>query len=100
MKMTQLTVLIGVVSFVGAGCGPSAKTERKATAQERLELEEQARREAAVANKAITEMTEKAFRRRTPEEEAKHKAAVAAQVQALQKARQEAEAKAAAASKP
>ena len=57
-----------------------------------VELEERARHEAAAANKAITAMTEKAFRRRTPEEEARHKEEVARQVQEILKAQKEAEA--------
>ncbi|HEX2853960.1 MAG TPA: hypothetical protein VHO24_12030 [Opitutaceae bacterium] len=93
MKTTHLAVLIGLMALADTGCGPS-KAERETKERERLELEEQAHSEAAVANKAITTMTEKAFRGRTTEEEAKHKAEVARQVEALRKARQEAEAKA------
>jgi hypothetical protein len=94
MKIGPLTVFLGMVCLVGTGCGPS-KTERKANERERLALEEQARREAAAGNKAITDMTEKAFRRRTPEEEAKHKEEVARQVQEILMAQEAADAKAA-----
>jgi hypothetical protein len=88
------SISVGVVSLalLLTGCGP-AKPD--ATARKRLELEEQARREAVAGNHAITEMTEKAFRRRTPEEEAQHQAERARQVQALLDAQKQAEANAA-----
>jgi hypothetical protein len=47
------------------GCGPS-KAELAAKERQRLELEEQARRDAEKANKAITEMNKKAFGRKPP----------------------------------
>lgn len=64
--------------------------------RERLELEEKARQEAVKANKAITEMTNRAFRRRTPEEEAKHQAEVQRQAQEILDAQRKADAEASA----
>lgn len=86
--------LFGLACAVG-GCGPSAE-ERAADARRRLELEEKARQEAVIGNKAITEMTERAFRRRTPEEEAKLAAEKARRVQELIDAQKKADAEAAA----
>jgi hypothetical protein len=45
-----------------AGCGPSA-SERAAQEQKRLELEEQAQRDAQKANQAITTMNKKLGRK-------------------------------------
>jgi hypothetical protein len=79
------------LACVFAGCGPS-KAERDATERQRLELEEKARLDTEKANKAITGMTEKAFRQRTPEEEAKHQAEVKRQAQEMIDAQKKADA--------
>ena len=76
---------------VFVGCGPS-KEERAAKERQRLELEEKARLDTEKANKAITGMTEKAFRQRTPEEEAKHRAEVQRQAQEIIDAQKKADA--------
>ena len=83
-----------VLACAFAGCGPS-KEERDAKERQRLELEEKARLDTEKANKAITGMTEKAFRQRTPEEEAKHKAEVQRQAQEIIDAQKKADAAAA-----
>ena len=69
------------------GCSPSGH-ERDAKERARFELEEKQRQEAVQANRAITQMTEKAFRLRTPEEETKHRAEVAKQAQAILEAKE------------
>lgn len=84
---------LGLASLV-AGCGPSA-VERDAAARQRLELEEKARQETVIGNQAITDMTERAFRRRTPAEEAKAQADKNRRVQALLDAQKKANAEAA-----
>tara|TARA_R110002020_G_scaffold327974_2_gene543900 strand:- start:267 stop:584 length:318 start_codon:yes stop_codon:yes gene_type:complete len=68
MKTTALILALGLSVFV-TGCGPS-KAEREAAERQRLELEEQARRETEAANKAITEMNQSMFKKLTPEERA------------------------------
>ena len=88
-------VLLALVSVMAvAGCGPS-KEERDAKTRERFELEEKARQEAVKGNKAITDMTNRAFRRRTPEEEAKHQADVQRQAQEILDAQKKTDAEAA-----
>ena len=64
MKATRLMVL-GTVLLLPcglAGCGPSA-SERAAQERKRLELEEQAQRDARKANRAITTMNQKLGRK-------------------------------------
>lgn len=70
MKTTAILLTLGLSFFV-AGCGPS-KAEREAAERERqrLELEEQTRRETEAANKTITEMNQNMFKKLTPEERA------------------------------
>ncbi len=70
MKTTALIFLLGF-SICTVGCGPS-KAEREAAERERqrLELEEKSRRETEAANKAITDMNQKMFKKLTPEERA------------------------------
>ena len=80
-----------VLAFAFAGCGPS-KEERDAKERQRLELEEKARLDTEKANRAITGMTEKAFKQRTPEEEAMHKAEVQRQAQEIIDAQKKADA--------
>lgn len=96
MESNRLNFLaIGsALAVFAAGCGPSQQ-ERDAQMRERLELEEKARQETAKANKAITEMTNRAFRRRTPEEEAKHQAEVQRQAQEIIDTQKKADAEAA-----
>lgn len=75
----------------------SACTKSEADAareKQRLDLEEQAQRDVKKANKAITDMTDRAFRKRTPEEEEKAKAEKAKRVQELIDAQKKAEAEA------
>ncbi len=60
-----LIILSFALAFAFTGCGPS-KAELAAKERQRLELEEQARRDAEKANKAITEMNKKAFGRKPP----------------------------------
>ena len=93
MQNKPLVVLIGValVSTV-PGCGKSR--EDAARDKQRLELEEQAQRDVKKANKAITDMTDRAFRKRTPEEEEKAKAEKAKRVQELIDAQKKADAEA------
>lgn len=88
-----LSVVTLTATLLFTGCGPS-KEELQAQERARLELEERQRREAEMANKAITDMTDRAFRRRTPEEEAKHQAEKARQVQELLDAQKKADAEA------
>ena len=78
----SLFIFYLLLAGVFAGCGPS-KAERDATERQRLQLEEKARLDTEKANKAITGMTEKAFRQRSPEEEAKHQAEVKRQAQEM-----------------
>ena len=56
--------MIGVIGllFSATGCGPS-KAEREAKERARIEAEEAAGREAAIANKAITGMNKKLGRK-------------------------------------
>lgn len=70
MKTTAILLILGL-SVLSTGCGPS-KAEREAAERERqrLELEEQTRRETEAANKAITEMNQNMFKKLTPEERA------------------------------
>ena len=75
-----------------SGCGKSP--EEAAYEKKRLELEEQAQRDVQKANKAITDMTDRAFRKRTPEEEAKLQAEKAKRVQDLLDAQKKADAEA------
>ena len=84
MKLAKISLLSATIalSLAVTGCGPS-KAELAAKERERLELEERARREREVANKAITEMNKKMFRQLTPEERAQREAERARQVQAL-----------------
>lgn len=67
MKQNRLTIIaVGLVlAFAVSGCGPS-KEERYAKERERLELEEKARRETEVGNKAITDMNKKLGRKPPP----------------------------------
>ena len=92
MKNKRL-LFVFCVALAGAfaGCGPS-KEERDAKERQRLELEERDRLDAEKANKAITDMNQKAFRQRTPEEEAKHKAEVQRQTQEIINAQKKADA--------
>lgn len=92
-KLSSFVFFI-VLACAFTGCGPS-KEEREAKERQRLELEEKARLDADKANKAITGMTEKAFRQRTPEEEAQHKADVQRQAQEIIDAQKRADAAAA-----
>lgn len=64
MKTPRLVFIIGGICFVLAttGCGPS-KAEREARERARIESEEAAGREAAIANKAITGMNQKLGRK-------------------------------------
>ena len=57
-----ISILIACIAAGAAGCGPS-KDELRARERARLEREEQARREAQRANKAITEMNQKLGRK-------------------------------------
>lgn len=92
MKIKPFLVIFYIaLACVFAGCGPS-KAERDAKERQRLELEEKARLDTEKANKAITGMTEKAFRQRTPEEEAKHQAEVKRQAQEMIDAQKKADA--------
>jgi len=68
MKTTALIFALSLTLLV-TGCGPS-KAEREAAERQRLELEEQARRETEAANKAITDMNKNMFKKLTPEERA------------------------------
>lgn len=70
MKTTALIILIGF-SICSIGCGPT-QAEREAADRERkrLELEERTRRETEAANKTITDMNQKMFKKLTPEERA------------------------------
>ncbi len=68
MKPSFLIITLGL-SLLCAGCGPS-KAEREAEERARLELERQAEREREAANKAITDMNQKMFKKLTPEERA------------------------------
>lgn len=68
MKILALIITLGL-SFLVASCGPS-KAEREAELRARMELEEKARREEVAANKAMTEMNQKMFKKLTPEERA------------------------------
>ncbi len=92
-------VLYVALGCAFVGCGPS-KEERDAKERQRFELEEKARLDAEKANKAITGMTEKAFRKRTPEEEAKHQAEVRRQAQEIIDAQKKADAAATPPAKP
>lgn len=85
------------LGLILSGCAPKERTPKndRARMEDRLAAEIEAERAAAAANRAITEMNAKAFRRRTPEEEAQHKAEVARQVEQLREERRQAEAKAA-----
>lgn len=96
MRSSSLTIipLASALVFVVAGCGPS-KEDIAAQERARFALEEKARQDAIKANKAITEMTNRAFRRRTPEEEAKHQAEVQRQVREALDAQKKADAEAA-----
>ena len=92
MKIKSFTVIFYIALVcIFAGCGPS-KVERDATERQHLELEEKARLDTEKANKAITGMTEKAFRQRTPEEEATHQAEVKRQAQEMINAQKKANA--------
>jgi len=98
-RLTTIALAFAAVVTV-AGCGPS-REEIAAQEQARFELEEKARQEAVRGNKAITEMTNRTFRRRTPEEEAKHQAGVKQRAQEIIDAQKRADAEAAnAKSKP
>ena len=86
-------ITLATLAFALTGCGPS-KEEKAAQERARFELEERARQDTIKANKAITEMTKRAFRRRTPEEEAKHQEEVKRQVQEALEAQRKADAEA------
>jgi ribulose kinase len=93
MQNKPFIVLVGVALVcAAAGCGKNS--EEAAREKQRLELEEQAQRDVKKANKAITEMTDRAFRKRTPEEEEKAKAEKAKRVQELIDAQKKADAEA------
>ena len=64
MRTPRLGFMIGALCLVllATGCGPS-KTEREARERARIEAEEAAGREAAIANKAITGMNQKLGRK-------------------------------------
>jgi hypothetical protein len=68
MKTGVLRFTLGL-SLLVAGCGPT-KAERDAEQRARLEQEEKARRETEAANKAITDMNQKMFKKLTFEERA------------------------------
>lgn len=97
MRLRAFTALAVLAIFL-TGCGPS-KEEKAAQERARFELEEQARQDTIKANKAITEMTKRAFRRRTPEEDAKHQEEIKRQVQEALEAQRKADAAAAEAGK-
>ncbi len=91
MQNKPLIVVLGIaLVFALPGCGKSR--EDAARDKERLLLEEQAQRDVKKANKAITDMTDRAFRKRTPEEEEKAKAEKAKRVQELIDAQKKADA--------
>ena len=64
MKTARFIICGGGLFLILAttGCGPS-KTEREAKERARIEAEEAAGREAAIANKAITGMNKKLGRK-------------------------------------
>lgn len=87
-KPSAVTLGVALV-FSLFGCG---KSEDAAREKERLMIEEQAQGDVKKANKAITDMTDRAFRKRTPEEEEKAKAEKAKRVQELIDAQKKADA--------
>jgi hypothetical protein len=62
-RFLPVTVLIAVCAAV-SGCGSK---EREARERERMDLEEQSRRDAEMANKAITDLNRKMFARKPTE---------------------------------
>lgn len=87
------------VASLVTGCGPSA-SERAAAEKKKADAEIQARDETHRASKAVTEMTDKMFRSRTPEEEAKLKQEKERQVREILEAQKKADADAAKKPKP
>lgn len=96
LNKLYLTILVTLASAL-AGCSKSA--DDSAREKERLRLEQEAQRDVQKANKAITEMTDRAFKKKTPEEEEKAKAEKAKRVQELIDAQKKADAEAAAQNK-
>ena len=95
MKNKTFVILLSVIGLSAlVGCGKGR--DEAAREKQRLELEDQAQRDVKKANKAITDMTDRAFRKRTPEEEEKAKAEKAKRVQELIDAQKKADAEASA----
>ncbi|MEO7700678.1 MAG: hypothetical protein ABIZ04_15760 [Opitutus sp.] len=94
--MSRAALLLGAAVLIAAlgACGPS-NAERDANERARVELEKRAQREAAIANQAISDMNRKAFRKRTPDEQAKYEAELAEEAHKLIEAQKKAEADAA-----
>lgn len=65
-KHTCCGLVVVIAALAVSGCGPS-KEEIEAKERARLELEEQALRDAQRANKAITEKNRERFGRKPPE---------------------------------
>jgi hypothetical protein len=92
-------VALTIIGFLAAGCGPSA-AERAESEKKKLDAETKAREETHKASKAVTEMTDRMFRARTPEEEAKLKQEKERQVREILEAQKKADADAAKKPKP
>ena len=62
MKANRPIIILAVLAFTLAGCGPS-KAERETKERARLQQEEQAQRDAQKANEAITGINKKLGRK-------------------------------------
>ena len=70
-RFIAVTVLVAVCAAV-SGCGSKEQAARE---RERMDLEEQSRRDAEAANKAITDLNRKMFARKPTENPAEASAA-------------------------